>query len=183
MKNIKIEKLHSLNLDYIDIIWYWSIIFNYHFYNSDAKKVLVNWYKRSYRQKVLPEWYDDKWLRNHKKYFDQYDIDKQEFNFIKKYDLKALTIEKSKNSILNWILTRLYKKDFTEFILREKWYYLEEVIYSDFDFPNKKDKAYILLTNTIYEESFPFIPYHLKIREWSKKLWKDFLDIFDKSFF
>lgn len=180
---IKLEDLNNLNIDSISIIWYGSLIHNAWKYSKKYKKVLVKWYKRYYWITVFPENYCDKWFNNFKKYFDQYDLFDSEINTIRDNNICWLCLKESVNSLVNWLLYDLKKVHFNEFSLREKWYYLKKVNYSLFSEKNNyNNSAYILLPNKIYDNWYPFLPYHIKIRKKSYELSKDFWIYFDKSF-
>lgn len=189
---MKWEELISSNLECINIIGYWSLLNkNANSYSDTLKAVVVKWYTRIYNIKLIPSRYSVEWLHNMKKYLLKYWITTEnQITELSKKNVTVLNCIKSENQNLkmNWLMMKLYKKDFVEFSKREAQYTLIKVEYCEINTSTCKELknkgiAYIVTANEdqIISKGNHFLPYHENVRKWAYSYWKTFWKMFDDS--
>jgi len=189
------DEIIESNIDYIDLIWYGSIL-NAHSHEWDTSEpdtVLVRGFQRIYNLKMVPDGLDMDILEEfRKKYWVKYGINSIE----KVYELKkekccvlnAIYTGKSQDKI-NWVLIRIPRKDFETYKKREEIYDLYKTHYSFIDpeswkISHCKKWWYILSAHQEYliiPDGHAFLPYHNFSRQWAYHFWEYFGKMFDET--
>jgi len=187
------EDIIEENPKYIKVIWYGSLMSESanDYKNHPLEPVIIEWFKRIYNLKFIPDVYTKKWMDNFKKYLLEYWIttDEEVINLNKKNKC-TLSCENTwkKEDLINWLITVIYKKYFDEFSCREQQYNLFETDYKNIN-PETWEKiwtwwkAYILIAKEEYttKNGSTFLPYHNNAKKWAYRFWKYFWEMFEKT--
>ena len=194
MKKVSWWEIINSDLEFINLIWYWSLInSNTHKWKIKwLKPVLAKWFKRIYNLKVIPYDYTKEIVDYYKWYGKKYWVDSEE---------KIIELSKWKECVLNclytWnssdyingLLLKIDKESFEEYSKREIQYSLYKAKYHILC-PNSGDTSdeskefwYILIADdsNIINDGIPFLPYHNNVISWAYDLWKSFWEIFEKT--
>ncbi len=188
------EEIIASDSDYIDLIWYGSImnITSHEGEISQTNTVIVSWFQRVYNLKMVPDSINDSTLEAfRKKYWEKYGI--YSFEQVKELQkekvcvLNCMYTGKPEN-IVNGVLIRITRKDFETYQKREAIYDLYETQYSTInakcgEILQESQRGYILSAQEEYiiNDGHAFLPYHNFSRNGAYEFWDYFWEMFDET--